>query len=95
MGSGARVSGDVGGALASREIVDGRSEGVRGRERPTEARVSASGTVNVWDRSGKPFISGSSGVWDYRSGRDGKPLDLVILRQNGRHCRGQKLGAGW
>ena len=92
---GVRVSISVGEAMASGMVAARRSEGLGGKKRPTAARALASGTVSVWDSIGKPFIFGSSGVWDGRRDGDGKTLVLVILGQHGRRSWGQKGGVWW
>ena len=72
MGSGVgvvRVRRAVGRALDSGTVAAGSSEGVWGWKRPTAERALASGTFKIWDGRGKPFICGSSGVWDRRSNR--------------------------
>ena len=74
-----RVGRAVGGLLVSGKVAAGSSEVFGGRKWPTEVRVAESGTVGVWDGSGKPFICSSSRVWDSKSNGDGKPLALVLL----------------
>ena len=93
--SGVRFGRAVGRAFASGTVAAGRSKGIGVRKRTTAVRALASGKVGVWDGSGKPFICGSSGVWDSRRDRDGEPFVLVLIVQHGQRCRGQKRGAWW
>ena len=93
--SGVKVGRAVGGALASEKLSAVRSEGIGGWKRKTSARALASVTVGFWDGSRKPFVCGSSSVWDGWSDGYGKPLVLFLLGQHGRQCRGQNRSTRW